>query len=75
MDPDVGLLAPERIGIGRPLYRSELFRTILAVPGALAVTGAVLDGQPFTGFGVAAGAGRYFDFETGPLVINGKAAS
>jgi predicted phage baseplate assembly protein len=74
MDPEAGILAPERIGIGRPLYRSELFRTIMAVPGAIAVTGAILDGQPITGFGVSAGAGRYFDFETGPLVINGKAA-
>ncbi|MFW6174516.1 MAG: hypothetical protein ACOC5K_01930 [Chloroflexota bacterium] len=37
LDPDHGLLPPERIGIGAPLFRSQLFQQALSVQGAVAV--------------------------------------
>jgi hypothetical protein len=67
------LLAPERIGIGQPLMRSRIFDAVLAVKGALAVRSILLDGSPLLDFAVTPGAGRYFDFETGGLILNGKA--
>lgn len=70
---DSGLLAPERIGIGTPLYRSRLFDAVLAVEGTLAVRGLSWDGAPFVAFALHPGAGRYFDLEAGALVLNGKA--
>ena len=35
MDSATGLLAPERIGIGRPLFRSRVFEAVLAVAATL----------------------------------------
>lgn len=37
---DSGLLAPENIGIGAPLFQSRLFEVVLSVQGALAVHAA-----------------------------------
>jgi hypothetical protein len=71
LDPAIGPLAPERIGIGRPLYRSHVFRAIAGVPGAVAVRSLQMNGAVFLVFAVSAGAGRYFDV-TGRLSINGK---
>lgn len=73
LDSETGLLAPERIGIGQPLMRSRIFDAVLAVKGALAVRSILLDGSPLLGFAVTPGAGCYFDFETGGLILNGKA--
>jgi hypothetical protein len=75
MDPATGLLAPERIGIGRALFRSRIFEVVLAVPGATAVTGLLWFGEPFFQYGIDPGAGKYFDFEAGELNLNGKAAA
>jgi hypothetical protein len=74
-DPANGLLAPERIGIGRALFRSRIFEAVLAVPGAVAVTGLLWSSEPFFQYGIDPGSGKYFDFETGELNINGKAAA
>lgn len=74
MDPDSGLLAPERVGIGLALFESRIFEAVLAVPGTLAVHGLLLDGAAFGDYGIEPGPGRYFDFESGALVLNGKAA-
>jgi hypothetical protein len=73
MDTETGLLAPERIGIGLPLFRSRIFEIVLAVPGALAVTGLHWNGAAFAPYGIEPGAGKYFDFENGTLLLNGKA--
>jgi hypothetical protein len=73
MDPDNGLLAPEQIGIGLPLMRSRLFEAVLAVEGAVAVTGLLWNGDPWPGFGIDPGSGNYFDLENGTLLLNGKA--
>ncbi len=74
MDPASGILAPERVGIGLALFQSRIFDAVLAVPGAVAVHGLLLNAAPFSDYGVDPGAGNYFDFETGALVLNGKAA-
>ena len=78
MNPATGLLVPERIGIGRPLFRSRLFESVLAVPGTLAVTDIQYDRSPFAGavsfadIGLKQDAGCYFDLEAGALVLNGR---
>jgi uncharacterized phage protein gp47/JayE len=74
MNPDTGLLAPERVGIGLPLFRSQIFEAVLAVEGALAVTGLMWNGNNFDPYGRKPGAGKYFDVEKGTLLLNGKAA-
>src|SRR5215831_8127008 len=74
MDPASGILAPEHVGIGLALFQSRIFDAVLAVPGTVAVHGLLLNGSVFKDYGVDPGAGNYFDFETGALVLNGKAA-
>jgi hypothetical protein len=74
MDPDAGLLPPERVGIGSALFQSKIFDAVLTTPGAVAVQGLLLNGAIFGDYGVDPGAGKYFDFEAGSLVLNGKAA-
>jgi hypothetical protein len=75
LNPSYGLLAPERVGIGKPLYRSRIFATVLSVAGALAVRSVQLGAFPFLVFAVTPGAGKYFDFETGGVILNGQAVA
>ena len=72
MDPLNGLLAPERIGIGLALFRSQIYEFACAVPGVATVADLQLNNAPFTDWGVTPGAGNYFDFEKGALLLNGK---
>jgi hypothetical protein len=67
-----GLLVPERIGIGRPLFRSRILEAALATPGVNAVTGLLWNGSPWLTWGKEPGAGKYFDFEAGSLTLNGE---
>ena len=71
MDPESGLLAPERVGIGLPLFRSRIYDAVLRIPGAASVSGLLLDGVDFGAWAVAPNAGQYFDFEGGALLLNG----
>ncbi len=71
MDPDSGLLAPERVGIGLPLFRSRILEFVLRVPGAISVPSLRLDNVPFATWAISPGAGNYFDFENGSLLLNG----
>lgn len=73
MNTESGLLSPEHVGIGSPLFRSRIFDAVLAVAGAVAVTGLLLNGVSFDPYGVSPGTGKYFDFENGTLLLNGKA--
>jgi len=73
MDVETGLLPPERLGIGKPLFRSQLFEALLKVPGVDSVTGLTYAGLPFSEYGVKPDAGRYFDFST-TLYLNGRNA-
>jgi hypothetical protein len=72
MDPETGLLAPERLGIGRPLFRSRIFEFLLNVPGVVSVTGLDFAGSGFSQYGIKPAAGKYFDFSNG-LYLNGRA--
>ena len=71
MDVETGLLPPERLGIGKPLFRSRLFEFLLAVPGVISVTGLTAGNVAFSNFGIKPPAGHYFDFSHG-LFINGR---
>jgi hypothetical protein len=73
MDKQTGLLSPERIGIGLPLFRSRIFKAVLSIEGTVSVDSISLNGVGFTGYAVTPGAGRYYDVETGNLIINGTA--
>lgn len=66
------LLSPENIGIGLPLYRSRIFETVLNVKGTEAVQSIVINGNNFGDFAITPGTGKYFDIESGELIINGK---
>jgi len=67
-----GLLAPENIGIGLPLYRSSIFENILNVAGTAAVQSILISENNFADFAIVPGTGFYFDIEHGSLIINGK---
>jgi hypothetical protein len=73
LDPLVGLLPPERLGIGAPVFCSQIFETVLAGPGALGISGVYWNGLPITSWGISPGAGNYFDIEAESLLLNGKA--
>ena len=55
-----GLLSPELIGIGQPLYRSRIFAEVLAVDGATDVQGLLWQGQPFADYAQTPGPGAWF---------------
>lgn len=69
--PD-GLLRPENLFIGRPLFRSTIFEEVLTVEGAVAVRSISWNDIVFEQFAKDPGAGRYFDFNQGTIVLNGK---
>lgn len=71
MDVETGLLPPERLGIGKPLFRSGLFEFLLGVPGVTSVTGLTYGHAPFSNYGIKPPAGYYFDFSHG-LYLNGR---
>ena len=71
MDVDTGLLPPERLGIGKPLFRSQLFEFLLRVTGVVSVTGLTYNSAPFSAFGIKPAAGHYFDFSN-TLLLNGR---
>lgn len=75
MDKKAGLLSPERIGIGQPLFRSRIFERVVAVPGAVAIKSIQWDSKSFSEFAKSPGAGKYFDLEKGSLLLNGKEKS
>lgn len=71
MDVETGLLPPERLGIGKPLFRSRLFEFLLNLTGVVSVTGLTFNSTPFSNFGVKPPAGHYFDFNN-TLLLNGR---
>lgn len=70
MEAEAGMLTPERVGIGRPLVRSRLFRDVLEVAGTRAVRGVFLNAASFDAASAAPPEGSYFDFETGGVTVN-----
>jgi hypothetical protein len=69
--PGEGLLTPEQLGIGQPVFQSKLFSAALSVEGVLAVRNILWNGNPFSGFAQSPGAGNYFDFGDTGIQING----
>jgi hypothetical protein len=69
LNPDHGLLAPENIGIGKPLFRSRIFETVLSVPGAKGIRGIFIYWFPFFIYALNPGADAYFDLELGQLSL------
>jgi hypothetical protein len=69
-----GLLVPEVIGIGKPLYRSRLYEALTSIEGIPGVGMITWNGQPFDTYAKCPEAGNYFDVETGGLVLNGFSA-
>jgi hypothetical protein len=55
-----GLLSPEQIGIGAPLFRSRILAEVLAVEGVSSVGGLLWQGAPLDAYGVTPGNGAYF---------------
>lgn len=72
LNKDTGLLAPENVGIGLPLFRSSLFENVLNVDGTEAVESILAGSNNFGEFALVPGTGCYFDIEQGTLIINGK---
>ena len=76
MNSETGLLVPERIGIGRPLFRSGIFEAVMAVEGVSAIRGLLLNSEgidePWLEYAIKPPSGAYFDFEQGGLLLNGK---
>lgn len=69
---DTGMLAPQNIGIGEPLFQSRLFEAILNVAGTVTVDGIRLNRKNFGMYAVTPGAGRYFNLGDNDLTINGS---
>lgn len=65
---ETGPLALTNIPIGRPLFRSRLFATILAIEGTCAVSAITVDGHPAP-FAISVAEGYYRDFLS-TLAIN-----
>ncbi|MCX6227323.1 MAG: hypothetical protein NTV01_21685 [Bacteroidia bacterium] len=69
MNPADGLLSPEVIGIGKPIYRSRLYEALISIEGILGVGDISWNGQAFREFAKCPEAGQYFDVETGGLIV------
>jgi hypothetical protein len=57
-----GLLATGALGIGNPLFRSQLFEAVLKVPGTVAVEGVLWEGTPWVDFAAKPDSGYYYQF-------------
>ena len=68
---DEAMLRPENIGIGAALYRSRIIEAAMAVDGVIGVPDIQHDGLAFTEMGLKPGTGKYFDLESGALLLNG----
>jgi len=68
-----GLLRPERLGVGKALFESWISETVIETEGVQSLDAILINAAPFTNYGIRPPTGHYFDFETGGVVINGKA--
>ena len=67
MKLEKGTLRLPRIGIGKPIYRSQLFADVLAVEGVLTITDISWENGPLSIFGKKPNFDKYFDFK---LTVN-----
>jgi predicted phage baseplate assembly protein len=68
LDADAGLLVPANLGIGATFFQSELFAKVHAVPGVVAVTSLLWNGEAAPAYGVSPGQGAYFDLMASTVV-------
>ena len=62
--PGTGVLEPEQLGIGTPLFRAAIMQAALTVPGTVSVRALTWNGVDFSQYGYGPGVGQYFDFES-----------
>ncbi len=71
---ETGILAPEKTGIGKPLFRSRVFEVVLSVEGTLSVRDISFKflwfRWPWTSHAFTSPAGTYFDFERGSFELS-----
>jgi predicted phage baseplate assembly protein len=72
-NPETGILAPQNIPIGSPLFCSRIFEVVLSVEGVLAVRAITVDGIPAS-FAIGTVQGGYRDF-LGNLLIQATATA
>ncbi len=72
LNADDGFLAPGMLGIGQPIYRSQLFNQLLDTEGVIAVQGIFYNGFAFQQFAITPGTGQYFLVTDSSLRINGQ---
>lgn len=72
LDTKTGIFAPENIGIGKPLFRSEIFEAVLKIAGTETVQSILLNRENFSKYAIVPGTGFYFDIEMAFLEINGE---
>jgi hypothetical protein len=70
LDPVNGLLTTGNLGIGNPIFRSQIFEAVLSVPGTMDVSGIHWGKEVFSKFAQTPGSGNYFDFTAGLSVNN-----
>ncbi len=71
LDDKQGILAPEHIGIGRPLYRALIFNAVTDIQGALTVIDIKWNGSFMKEYAISPGPGCFFDLTRG-LTLNGQ---
>jgi uncharacterized phage protein gp47/JayE len=71
INPTSGMLATENIGIGKPIYRSQLYKALSSIEGIMGIGMITWNGQAFEAFAKRPDTGKYFDVETGGLILNG----
>jgi hypothetical protein len=69
--PGEGLLVPEQLGIGKPVFRSQIFETVLSVEGVLSVRNILWNGDSFSDYVVPGVPGTYFEPGDAGVFVNG----
>ena len=70
LNPQNGLFAPAQMQVGKPLFRSQMYQTILSVEGTIAVPNIVWNQKQLNASAVKPGAGAYFELKPENLVLN-----
>jgi predicted phage baseplate assembly protein len=63
-----GSLLPENLGIGRPIFRSEIAAMVHEVEGIIGIQAILWEQNEMTDFGKDPGDGHYFDFTDGVII-------
>lgn len=71
LNPVNGILSPEVAGIGKPVFKSRIYKALISLPGILGVGTITWNGFPFTGFAKSPERGSYFDIDETRLDLKG----